>query len=74
MAQLKEGGLEWEEAELDLADEITDEDYVFVVKPDGSVKSILLPSIETDMSEGIRDLMDFIEDKSSLSSAGHILH
>jgi len=74
MAQLKEGGLEWEEAELDLADEITDEDYVFVVKPDGSVKSILLPSIETDMSEGIRDLMDFLEDKSSLSSAGHTLH
>lgn len=74
MAQLKEGGLDWEEAELDLADEITDEDYVFVVKPDGSVKSILLPSIETDMSEGIRDLMDFFEDKSSLSSAGHTLH
>lgn len=74
MAQLKDGGLDWEEAELDLADEVTDEDYVFVVKPDGSVKSILLPTVQTEMSDGVRELMDFFEDKYSESSAGHTLH
>lgn len=68
--------LEWElEEEMNLAEEAGPEDYIFVVKPDGRVKAIMLPEeTEEEMSPGIKDLMSWFEERHPESSEGHTLH
>ena len=69
--------LEWElEEDMNLSEEAGPEDYIFVVKPDGRVKAIMLPEeTEKEMSPGIKDLMAYFEEQySNNSSAGQTLH
>lgn len=68
--------LEWElEEEMNLAEEAGPEDYIFVVKPSGRVKAIMLPEeTEEEMSPGIKDLMTWFEERYTESSEGQTLH
>jgi hypothetical protein len=45
--------------EADVLDDVTEEDYVFIVSPDGSLKSIVLPQNYTNssMTDSIRSLI-----------------
>jgi len=67
--------LNWEMDEMDLAEEAGPEDYIFVVKADGSLKAVMLPEeMQEEMSPGIKDLLDQFEASHLESSAGHTLH
>jgi len=60
---------------MNLAEEAGPEDYIFVIKPDGRVKAIMLPeTTEEEMSPGIKDLMTWFEERYEESSQGHTLH
>jgi hypothetical protein len=66
---------EWEMEETDIAEETGPEDYVFVVKPTGAIKAMLLPKeIDGEMTQGIKDLLDFFENQYVDSSIGKTLH
>jgi phosphoribosyl-dephospho-CoA transferase len=66
---------EWEMEEIDIAEETGPEDYVFVVKPTGAIKAMLLPKeIDGEMTQGINDLLDFFENQYVDSSIGKTLH
>lgn len=62
--------------EIDLAEEIGPEDYVFVVRPDGMVKAMLLPSNPSAVTDPrIEKLLKFFEDGAEEnSSEGKTLH
>lgn len=67
------------EEDLDLSEEAGPEDYVFVVRPDGGCKAILLPqefenNPEAEMSEGIKRVMECFESVYTETSAGHTIH
>ncbi len=66
---------EWEMEEIDIAEETGPEDYVFVVKPTGAIKAMLLPKeIDGEMTQGIKDLLEFFENQYVDSSIGKTLH
>ena len=60
---------EWEMEEIDIAEETGPEDYVFVVKPTGAIKEI-----DGEMTQGIKDLLEFFENQYVDSSIGKTLH
>lgn len=81
MAKNSVDTVEWQlEEELDIAEEAGPEDYVFVVRPDGGCKAILLPQKyddseeEIEMSEGIKKIMKCFESVYTETSAGHTIH
>lgn len=45
--------------EADVLDDVTEEDYVFIVAPDGSLKSIVLPEnySHSSMTDAIKTLL-----------------
>ena len=66
---------EWEMEEIDIAEETGPEDYVFVVKPTGAIKAMLLPKeIDGEMTQGIKDILEFFENQYVDSSIGKTLH
>lgn len=67
--------LEMDEA-IDLAEEIGPEDYVFVVRPDGMMKTMLLPSEPTATTDPrIEKLLEFFQTSyEDNSSEGHTIH
>lgn len=66
---------EWEMEEIDIVEETGPEDYVFVVKPTGAIKAMLLPKeIDGEMTQGIKDLLEFFENQYVDSSIGKTLH
>ena len=62
--------------EIDQAEEIGPEDYVFVVRPDGMMKTMLLPAEPTETTDPrIEKLLQFFQDSyEDNSSQGKILH
>ena len=66
---------EWEMEEIDIQEETGPEDYVFVVKPTGAIKAMLLhKEIDGEMTQGIKDLLEFFENQYVDSSIGKTLH
>ena len=66
---------EWEMEEIDIQEETGPEDYVFVVKPTGAIKAMLLPKeIDGEMTQGIKDLLESFENQYVDSSIGKTLH
>ena len=66
---------EWEMEEIDIQEETGPVDYVFVVKPSGAIKAMLLPKeIDGEMTQGIKDLLEFFENQYVDSSIGKTLH
>ena len=66
---------EWEMEEIDIAEETGPEDYVFVVKPTGAIKAMLLPKeVDGEMTQGIKDLLEFFDKQYVDSSVGKTLH
>lgn len=78
MAKTEKGfaELEWDPVdEINLLDEVEPEDFVFVIRSDGMVKSVLYPENGCDeLSEGIQDLMEYFTDRFATSSAGQTIH
>ena len=65
------------EEDIDLTEEIGPEDYVFVVRPDGMMKTMLLPSDpqSEEMDPRMKKLFKFFEDSyEENSSEGKTLH
>ena len=66
---------EWEMEEIDIQEETGPEDDVFVVKPSGAIKAMLLPKeVDGEMTQGIKDLLEFFEKQYVDSSVGKTLH
>ena len=65
------------EEDIDLTEEIGPEDYVFVVRPDGMMKTMLLPSDpqSDEVDPRMKKLFKFFEDSyEENSSEGKTLH
>jgi len=62
--------------DIDLAEEIGPEDYVFVVRSDGIMKTMLLPAEPTETTDPrIEKLLEFFKDSyEENSSEGKTLH
>jgi len=62
--------------DIDLAEEIGPEDYVFVVRPDGIMKTMLLPAEPIETTDPrIEKLLEFFKDSyEENSSEGKTLH
>jgi hypothetical protein len=43
----------------DVLGDISPEDYVFVVKPNGTLKGISLPEVDTEASPGVEEIFNF---------------
>ena len=43
----------------DVLGDIAPEDYVFVVKPNGTLKGISLPEVDVDASPGVEEIFNF---------------
>ena len=46
-------------ADDDVLGDIAPEDYVFVVKPDGVLKGISLPEVDTETSSEVEEIFNF---------------
>lgn len=66
--------LSWEPAELDLSEEIAPEDYVFILRPDGQVKSVMLPENGDEITDEMKEIMKYFETQYLGTSEGHTLH
>lgn len=70
--------LEWDPVDdINILDEVEPEDFVFVVRANGMVKSVLFPEVGNEdgsVSEGIQNLMDYFSDQFNSSSVGQTLH
>jgi hypothetical protein len=63
--------------DIDLVDEIGPEDYVFVVRPDGMMKTMLLPSDPgpDPVDPRMTTVLNFFENQyKDNSSEGHTIH
>jgi hypothetical protein len=61
-------------------DDVTDEDYGFILGPDGMLKAMFLPAEVKTLPQSVKDILEMFEVEMNPeniptpSSAGHTLH